>query len=64
MSEQTKDILWRAFKTFVQAFLASWALFGYDFSQSALLGAGSAGISAVWNAFGSSILDALKSVFK
>ena len=42
-------LLIRALKTFVQAFLAAWALTNFDFSQAALVGAAAAGISALMN---------------
>lgn len=44
-------LLVRAFKTFVQAFLAAWALTSYDFGQAALVGAAAGGISALMNLF-------------
>lgn len=44
-------ILVRAFKTFVQTALATWALTNFDFGKAALIGAAAAGISAVMNLF-------------
>lgn len=44
-----KDILVRACKTFVQAFLAAWLVTGNELSKTALVGAAAAGVSAVWN---------------
>lgn len=44
-------LLVRAFKTFVQAFLAAWALTSFDFGQAAVVGGLAAGISAVMNLF-------------
>lgn len=44
-------LLVRAFKTFVQTFLATWAVTAYDFEKSALVGAVAAAISAVMNLF-------------
>jgi len=44
-----KDVVIRAVKTFVQAFLAAWLLTGNSTDKNALLAAGAAGISAVWN---------------
>lgn len=48
---QTNAILIRAFKTFIQAFLATWALTNFDFGQAAIVGAVAGGISAVMNLF-------------
>lgn len=44
-----KDIVIRAVKTFVQTFLATWALSDFKLEKVAIIGAGAAGISAVWN---------------
>lgn len=44
------DVVIRSAKTFVQAFLAAWLLTGNSLEKNALLGAGAAGIAAVWNA--------------
>jgi hypothetical protein len=44
-------LLVRAFKTFVQAALATWALTNFDFGQASLVGAAAAGISALMNLF-------------
>lgn len=44
-------LLVRAFKTFVQTFLATWALTNFDFGQASLIGAAAAGISALMNLF-------------
>lgn len=41
----------RALKTFVQGFLAAWALSNFDFAQAAVVGAAAAGISALMNLF-------------
>lgn len=41
----------RAFKTFVQAAGATWALTNFDFGKAALIGAAAAGISALMNLF-------------
>lgn len=41
----------RAFKTFIQAFIATWVATGLDFGKAALVGAFAAGISAVMNLF-------------
>lgn len=41
----------RAFKTFVQAGLATWAVTGFDFTTGAIIGAVAAGISALMNLF-------------
>ncbi len=41
----------RAFKTFVQAGLATWAVTGFDFTTGAIVGAIAAGISALMNLF-------------
>lgn len=43
------DVVIRALKTFVQAFLASWALTGNQLDKNVLVAAAAAGISAVWN---------------
>lgn len=39
----------RALKTFVQAFLAAWAVTNFDFSQAAVVGGLAAGVSALMN---------------
>ncbi len=44
-------ILIRAFKTFVQTFLAAWAVTSYDFEKGAVVAAVAAAISAVMNLF-------------
>ena len=44
-------ILIRAFKTFVQTFLAAWAVTNFDFTQGAIIGAAAAGVSALMNLF-------------
>lgn len=44
-----RDIVIRALKTFVQAFLAAWAVTNFAFEKSAVLGAVAAGISVLWN---------------
>lgn len=41
----------RAFKTFVQAGLATWGVTGFDFTTGALVGAAAAGLSALMNLF-------------
>ena len=41
----------RAFKTFVQAGLATWAVTGFDFTTGAIVGAIAAGLSALMNLF-------------
>jgi len=45
-----KDVIIRSVKTFIQAFVAAWLLTGNSLEKNALLGAGAAGIAAVWNA--------------
>lgn len=50
-----QDIVIRALKTFVQAFLATWALTNYQLERAALIGALAAGISAVWNLLNASL---------
>ena len=44
-----KDVVVRAVKTFVQAFLATWALTNNELTKVAFVGAFAAGVSAVWN---------------
>jgi len=56
MGYKVNDITVRAVKTFLQAFLAAWALSNYDVSKGAVIGAVAAGISAIVN----SIVVALK----
>lgn len=46
-----KALFVRALKTFVQAGLATWAVTGFDFTTGAIVGATSAGISALMNLF-------------
>lgn len=43
------DIVVRAAKTFVQAFLATWAVTGNQVTRNALVAAVAAAVSAVWN---------------
>lgn len=49
LTQHTVDVVVRALKTFVQAFLATWGITGYGFSKDALVAAAAAGISAVWS---------------
>ena len=49
MKDQIKDIVIRAVKTFIQAFLAAWAITNYQLTKVALLAAVAAGVSAVMN---------------
>ena len=49
MNTKYADLLIRAAKTFIQSFLAVWALTQYDFEKGAIVGAVAAGISAVMN---------------
>lgn len=44
-------ILIRAFKTFVQTFLAAWAVTNFDFEKGSVVAAVAAGISALMNLF-------------
>ena len=44
-----KDLATRAVKTFVQTFLATWAISGNALNKTALIAAAAAGVSAVWN---------------
>lgn len=44
------NVVERAVKTFVQAFLATLLVSGTQFTRASLVAALSAGISAVWNA--------------
>jgi len=46
----SNDVVVRAFKTFVQAFVATLLLTDAPFSKTALVGAGAAALSATWNA--------------
>jgi hypothetical protein len=46
---QLKDIAIRALKTFVQAFLAAWAVTNFQLTKIAVLAAVAAGISAIMN---------------
>lgn len=59
MKEQAKVIAIKALKTFVQAFLAGWALTQFDFSKGAIVGACAAGFSAVMN-IGMEVYEARK----
>lgn len=43
------DIAERAVKTFLQGFLVMWAASNYSLTKVALIAAGMAGLSAVWN---------------
>ncbi len=44
-------IVIRAFKTFVQSFLATWAVTNFDTEKGVIIGAAAAAISAVMNLF-------------
>jgi hypothetical protein len=47
MSKQTKDLLERAAWTFVQTFLAVWAVSNFKFDKTVLIGCAAAGLSAL-----------------
>ncbi len=52
MQEQVKDIVVRAVKTFLQAFISALMvanLTDFDSVKAAVIAAGAAGVSAVWN---------------
>lgn len=51
VSMNANALLVRAFKTFVQAGLAAWAVTAFSFEQAALVGAAAAGVSALMNLF-------------
>jgi hypothetical protein len=59
MNNEIKSIAIKALKTFVQAFLAGWALTQFDFSKGALVGAFAAGFSAIMN-IGIGVYDSRK----
>lgn len=59
MNDKIKSIIIKALKTFVQAFLAAWALTQFDFSKGAVVGACAAGFSAIMN-IGIGIYDSRK----
>lgn len=44
-----KDIIVRSVKTFVAAFVPTWALTNYSFEKGAIIGAGAAGVTALLN---------------
>ena len=45
--KQVSDLVERAAWTFVQGFIAGWAVTGFQPNKGALIGAGAAGISAL-----------------
>lgn len=45
----TNDVVVRAFKTFVQAYVGAWVVFNDPFSKGAIAAGLAAGVSAVWN---------------
>jgi len=45
----TNDVIVRAFKTFVQAFVGAWVVFDNPLSKTAIAAGAAAGVSAVWN---------------
>lgn len=45
----TNDVVVRAFKTFVQAYVGAWVVFNDPFSKGAVAAGLAAGVSAVWN---------------
>ncbi len=47
--QPTKVIVINVLVTFAEGFLAAWALTGNDTSKHALVGAGAAAVSLVWN---------------
>jgi len=51
MSKDMKDLIERALWTFVQTFLAVWALSNFEVSRTALIGGAAAGISALKTLF-------------
>lgn len=46
------DIIERVVKTFTEGFLVTWAVSNYAMTKVALIAAGMAGLSAVWNITG------------
>jgi len=57
----TSDTLDRAFKTFLQAFFAQYLALADANRQTIVVSAAAAGLSAVWNAVVSPILEKAKS---
>lgn len=49
VKQHIADVLERAAKTFLEALLPVWAATNFSFGKDALLSAGAAGVSAVWN---------------
>jgi len=49
VSPQFKDIVVRASKTFLQGFLAAWALTDFNVEKGAVVGAAAAGFSVLMN---------------
>jgi len=45
----TNDVVVRAFKTFVQAYVGAWVVFNDPFSKGAIAAGLAAGVSALWN---------------
>ena len=45
----TSDVVVRATKTFVQAYVGAWVVFQDPFSKAAIAAGVAAGVSAVWN---------------
>ena len=45
----SNDVVVRAIKTFVQAYVGAWVVFQDPFSKSAIAAGLAAGVSAVWN---------------
>lgn len=60
LKQHATDVVVRAAKTFIQAFLATWGITGYAFGKDALVAAAAAGMSAVWSV--AVKLEAAKSV--
>lgn len=47
MTAQTKDVIVRTSRTFIQAFLSAWGLAGFTLEKSVIIGAGASALAIV-----------------
>lgn len=62
--QSTKIIIINVVVTFLEGFGAAWLLTGNKLDQTALVGAGAAGLSAVWNLVVKPVLRERTSLYK
>lgn len=62
--QRNRTILINVLVTFLEGFLAAWALTGQEVSKHALVGAGAAAVSLVWNTVVKPTLKAKTELYK